>query len=557
MAEGTTCATDCPQLACGGDPYFGATLIQTSPGANDFTLVRLGTNLSCTYGYVPLRSTGAVGNERMYIPNHSAGKGKRIAVFSTDPADESGYCEVGGVSVPINCAGFPGNDVTYKADTEGGSSGSPVVAYSDQRAIALHHCSLGAPCGSSGGTITDIITLLGANLPPGALIDRVGEVKLDATSYGCTDSGTVEVKDESHAGAGTQLITLVSAGEPGGEPLNLVETPPNSGHFQGNFLTNVTAPSSGDGTISVQTTDTITAQYTDADSGPACGPVVRTSQATIDCAGPVITNVHVANLQGGFADIAWTTNEPATSVVTSGRASTPPPTTVTSDATPVILHQVRVAGLESCTGYVYKVQSSDIHANGTQSDNGGANYSFTTLYEVSPSFAYVGPAVPVPDNDGTGATASVQVPDAGTVLDVNVKLSVSHPRDGDLLMYLIGPDATQTVLIGLRGGTSANFTNTVLNDEAASPIATGSAPFTGTFRPEQPLAAFQGRPAAGTWTLRVSDQAAGNVGSIVGFEVEITYASRPCYNDARSRPRAGPGRLRDRGGERQRHLGSR
>ena len=42
------------------------------------------------------------------------------------------------------------------------------------------------------------------------------------------------------------------------------------------------------------------------------------------------------------------------------------------------------------------------------------------------------------------------------------------------------------------GGSGDNFTNTVFDDEAATAIASGAAPFTGSFRPFQPLSAFDG-----------------------------------------------------------------
>ena len=53
-----------------------------------------------------------------------------------------------------------------------------------------------------------------------------------------------------------------------------------------------------------------------------------------------------------------------------------------------------------------------------------------------------------------------------------------------------------------NGGSGDNFTNTVFDDEAATAISPASRPFTGSFRPFQPLSAFDGQAIAGTWTLR-------------------------------------------------------
>ncbi len=530
MAEGATCTTNCPQLQCPGTVVATVSdLIQRSV-TQDFSLVLLPTNPTCTYGYVPLRSTDPIANERMYIPNHSAGKGKRIAVFSSDPADESGYCEVASPGSFIDCAGFPGVDVTYKADTEGGSSGSPTVAYSDHKAIALHHCSLGGPCGSSGGRMLEIITALGPNLPPGAFLDCVGNVSFDANAYGCSDVATVLVTDDTRAGSGAQPVTLVSGAEPLGETVSLPETPPGSGRFVGTVPTTSAAAFSGDGAISVGASDTITVSFQDLGCGPGCGNATRSDVATTDCTSPLISNVQTSNIQGSLVDITWSTNEPSDSVVTYGPASGPP-TLVLSGQAMVTSHFMRVGGLDSCSSYVFRVGSTDPYGNAVAADNGGANYPFTTLFDVSPSFAYAGPSVAIPDNDTAGALAAVQVSDPGAIIDVNVKVSLAHTRDADLVVYLIGPDGTEVALIGGRGGEGDNFVNTVLDDQAGSSLAQGSAPFTGSFRPEQPLTAFEGRVATGTWTLRVADVYPGSSGSILGFEVEITFQSLACFHD--------------------------
>jgi subtilisin-like proprotein convertase family protein len=47
--------------------------------------------------------------------------------------------------------------------------------------------------------------------------------------------------------------------------------------------------------------------------------------------------------------------------------------------------------------------------------------------------------VPIPDNNATGASMSSAVPDNKTVLDVNVKVNITHTFDGDLVLSLIPP----------------------------------------------------------------------------------------------------------------------
>ena len=185
MAEGADCATDCSSgLACPGTiEASGGTLIQVD-AALDFALVLPdttvggGTDLNASYGYMQLRPTGAALGERIYIPQHPAGWGKRLAMESTYPADADGLTRVASLTETA-CSGGTA-DVGYWADTQGGSSGSPVLGYSDNKVVALHHCRGSAFCASGnpgsddpnrGVPIEDIIADLGGNVPNCAACD--------------------------------------------------------------------------------------------------------------------------------------------------------------------------------------------------------------------------------------------------------------------------------------------------------------------------------------------------------------------------------------------------
>lgn len=195
MAEGATCTTNCASwLGCPGTvAATSATFLRTN-ATLDYTLVQLPTNPTGTYGYFQLRSTGAVVNERMYIPGHPAAWGKRIADLSTHSTDGSGKCEVYSLTQPP-CSGGTGSDVGYYCDTQGGSSGSPVVGYGDHLVIALHHCGI---CPNRGVPIQSVISDLGASLPPNAL----------GGGYSCTVD--VVAGTNTCTGAVTQLTSVGS-----------------------------------------------------------------------------------------------------------------------------------------------------------------------------------------------------------------------------------------------------------------------------------------------------------------------------------------------------------
>lgn len=132
MAQGSSCSVNCAYArACVGTIRASySTLIYADAGL-DYALVKLPINLSGQYGYLRLRSSGAIMNERVYVPQHPAGWGKRIAMKS-----DSGY----GTVTSLTMGGCANNQVAYYLDTQGGSSGSPVLAWSDNSVVALHHC---------------------------------------------------------------------------------------------------------------------------------------------------------------------------------------------------------------------------------------------------------------------------------------------------------------------------------------------------------------------------------------------------------------------------------
>jgi subtilisin-like proprotein convertase family protein len=133
--------------------------------------------------------------------------------------------------------------------------------------------------------------------------------------------------------------------------------------------------------------------------------------------------------------------------------------------------------------------------------------------------------VPKPIDDGATFTSSLTIAATGSVLDVDVALSLTHESDADLILTLIAPDGTRRVLASQLGGSGQNYTGTIFDDEAATSITTGAAPFTGRFRPQQPLAQFDGLPANGTWKLEIQDFGPGGVGTLGSWSLILTLPS--------------------------------
>jgi subtilisin-like proprotein convertase family protein len=172
-------------------------------------------------------------------------------------------------------------------------------------------------------------------------------------------------------------------------------------------------------------------------------------------------------------------------------------------------------------------------------DLGTVTYTFTlgSLNPLSQTGTASSGDVSVPIPDLATSEVPVFVPDNGAVTDVNVKLRLNHTFTGDLVVSLIGPDGTSVTLSNRRGGGGDNFGSganscsgapTVFDDSAATAISAGTAPFSGSFRPDSPLSAFNGKPTGGLWKLRVVDQAGGDVGNIFCVQLEISRRNYAC-----------------------------
>ncbi len=116
------------------------------------------------------------------------------------------------------------------------------------------------------------------------------------------------------------------------------------------------------------------------------------------------------------------------------------------------------------------------------------------------------------------------------IADLNVVLDIRHTWDGDLRIFLESPGGRRVVLAEFRGGSGDDFTNTVFDDEATVSISAGAAPFTGTYRPEQFLAAYDGQSAQGTWTLSIEDWYLQDQGTLDGWSL-IVEAPAASYRD--------------------------
>jgi kexin len=116
--------------------------------------------------------------------------------------------------------------------------------------------------------------------------------------------------------------------------------------------------------------------------------------------------------------------------------------------------------------------------------------------------------LPIPDNDPTGVTVAVEIADNVRVETVELIPQVETPYIGDLEIVLTGPTGTPSLLAQQRvGDPHDNYV-----DYAFTSLR------------------HWGEVAAGEWTVRIADRAAGDLATWIGFHL-IIHGTPACPGD--------------------------
>lgn len=138
---------------CGGNTLAPVTKVNAvqmlkTDETLDYTLYTISDfGAIASFGNYGLDVRDAIKDEQIFIPQHGAGNPKELAV--TSDSNTGGVCRI---DVPVQNGSGTNTDAGYKCDTIGGSSGSPVVATSSKRVIALHHLG-GCPSSTNSGAL--------------------------------------------------------------------------------------------------------------------------------------------------------------------------------------------------------------------------------------------------------------------------------------------------------------------------------------------------------------------------------------------------------------------
>lgn len=149
----------------------------------------------------------------------------------------------------------------------------------------------------------------------------------------------------------------------------------------------------------------------------------------------------------------------------------------------------------------------------------------------------------IPITDNNLSVSQITIPANSFTLSDNISfefmINIEHSRVGDLGIYLVGPNNCGTLELSTQnGGTGQNYDSVQLSSNGVTSIANGNFPFkdllyktegdrtlapinlTGLYA-SFPLSPLNACPLAGTWSLYVGDDVAGNTGTIKNWTLFV------------------------------------
>ncbi|MHC4742905.1 MAG: proprotein convertase P-domain-containing protein [Planctomycetota bacterium] len=139
--------------------------------------------------------------------------------------------------------------------------------------------------------------------------------------------------------------------------------------------------------------------------------------------------------------------------------------------------------------------------------------------------------LPIPAPPHTGDAwmddAVINVPQSFDVIDLDVEINLTHTCIFDLQLFLEAPDGTRMALNYYDPDDEffegENYTGTIFDDQADTPINSAAPPFTGRFKPRPPaqLSIFNATDPQGQWKVQIYDAWHANTGTLE--EVKLIF----------------------------------
>lgn len=114
----------------------------------------------------------------------------------------------------------------------------------------------------------------------------------------------------------------------------------------------------------------------------------------------------------------------------------------------------------------------------------------------------------------------------GFLSDVNLNTFIAHTFPGDLDIILTSPSGSMVVITTDNGATNDNaFNGTIWDDSADDPVTDhlySIGVLASPLSPENGLGAFTGENPNGIWTLSITDDALGDIGTLSSWNLTLT-----------------------------------
>ena len=190
-----------------------------------------------------------------------------------------------------------------------------------------------------------------------------------------------------------------------------------------------------------------------------------------------------------------------------------------------------VPPLESSTDYFWRVLASNTCGEAVWSDT----LSFTTAGIFCARGDYDGENIEIPEAGENTVVSTIEVQIPGLVGSLSLlDLDIEHSWVGDLTVRLIAPSGNAIMLFDRPGVPASGFgcdqSNLLISfddnaaltaDDLENTCEGENLAISGVFQAIDPFSTFVGEPAAGTWTLEVTDNANQDGGAIRDWSLDI------------------------------------
>ena len=477
-----------------GDTYY-VTVSSTQDGTYNLDLVSSGHGIADESSN-PLANTTPTGADETYtvsttITDTTAPTISSIERYSPSSATTDSQTLVYKVTFSEDVAGVGTADFALSPGSTGGtstSSGQFTQTSSPSLAITQANTISDTITVSDSGTATSVSVAVDVTHT------YIGDLKIDLVA----PDGTTKTV-HSRSGGGTDDIDQTYTPDFEGESI--------AGTWTLRINDNYAA--ADDGTLNSWT---LTINH---GSGTTTNPVTSISGSgdtyyvTVSSTQDGTYNLDLVSSGHGIADES--SNPLANTTPTGADETYTVSTTITDTTAPTISSIERYSPSSATTDsqtLVYRITfSEDVTGVGTAdfalssgSTGGTSTGSGQFTQTRSPSLA-------IPDS--TTVSDAITVADSGTATSVTVAVDITHTYIGDLKIDLVAPDGTTKTVHSRSGGGTDDIDQTYTPD-------------------------FEGESIAGTWTLRISDNANSDSGTLNSWTLTINHGSGTTTNPVTS-----------------------